>query len=118
MTSPIPNGLGKTGRRMWKGLTGDYELRVDELVILESLCREADTIDRLESELASSELEVNGSQGQPVASPLLVEIRQHRATMVRLRDALRLPDESGSASSKRSAAARDLANARWSARGA
>ena len=115
MTVPIPSGLAKTGRRLWKGLTGEYDFRVDELVILESFCREADIVDRLEVALASSSLEVEGSQGQTVASPLLLELRQHRATMVRLRDSLRLPDESGSSAANRSAAARDLAKARWGA---
>jgi hypothetical protein len=55
--------------------------------------------------------------GQPVAAPLVTEIRQHRATLARLLGTLKLPDES-STQEARSSAARKAAQARWGARGA
>jgi hypothetical protein len=58
---------------------------------LEDACRLADRIDQMETTLAESEtgLMVKGYQGQPVAHPLLGEIRQSRQlraqTLARIR---------------------------------
>lgn len=110
-----PSGLKSKGVRLWDGVVGSgrYELRADELLVLEDACREADLIDRIEKELESASLTERGSQGQPVASPLVQEIRQHRATFRQLVAQLKLPDEDNRAEESRSTAARAAANARW-----
>lgn len=107
-----PTGLGAKAKRVWTEITSSYELRVDELRILEDACREIDLVERLEAELKGAKLIVHGSQGQPVANPLVQELRQHRGVLTRLFGALKLPDEDSGAG-ERSTAARTAAMARW-----
>lgn len=124
MVAKTPTKLSAKARAIWTGITRDYELRADELRVLEDACREVDLIERLELELRDSKLVVEGSMGQPVASPLVQEIRQHRATLARLFAALKLPaDEGGSGAGEgspgpgggdASRSARAAAQARWS----
>ncbi|WP_043648046.1 hypothetical protein [Nocardia thailandica] len=111
-----PKGLGAPGRALWRDVTAKYQLRADEMRVLEAACREADLIDRLETEMPAAKLIVTGSQGQPVINPMIPELRQHRATMAQLLRQLKLPDE-GASAEQRSNAARDAANARWGNRG-
>jgi hypothetical protein len=80
-----PSGIGKAGRRLWKAVTEDansqdIDLDALELSHLEDAARLADRIEQMESVLAASEtgFMVKGYQGQPVAHPLLGEIRQSR----------------------------------------
>ena len=116
LRSSAPTKLKTAGKRMWSDITGKYQLRPDELRILEDACREADLIDRLEAELGKPgvELTVRGSQGQPVANPLVTEIRQHRQTLKALTTSLKLPDEDEArAPGDPSAAGRALVANRW-----
>lgn len=92
--APAPKGLGSRSRKLWKSIVDKYELRYDELDLLEDVCREADLIDLLEAKLDGAPLTVRGSQGQEVINPLISELRQHRATKKQLWAALKLPDES------------------------
>jgi hypothetical protein len=108
-----PSGLGARATRLWEQITSGYDLRADELVVLEDACRETDLVDRLEVELRDQPLMVKGSMGQEVASPLVSELRQHRAVVARLLAQLKLPDEGGQAREDASTAARKAANARW-----
>lgn len=116
MNEKPPTRLGTKARRMWNDITTAYELRADELRVLEDACREIDLIERMEAEQRGLPLVVKGSQGQDVAAPLVQELRQHRATLARLLLQLKLPDEGGEAA--RSSAARELAMARWAPGGA
>lgn len=110
-----PPGLGSKGKKLWKDYVDKYDLRVDELRILEDACREVDLIERLEKKISSPgfNLEGVGSMGQPVASPLIQEVRQHRALVAKLLKSIELPEEEGSAATTRSTRARAAANARW-----
>lgn len=108
-----PAHLAAKGRRFWSEVTQGFELRVDERRLLEDACREIDLIERLEDELRTGELLVEGSMGQSVASPLIQELRAHRAVLARLLGALKLPEEPNSAG-ERSASARQAAMSRWS----
>jgi hypothetical protein len=111
-----PTKLCKSGRDMWKAVTEKYELRADELRILEDACREADLIDGLEAgmrkSIADGALMVKGSMGQVVINPLISELRQHRATLATLLRGLKLPDE-GAGTGADGAQQRQAANARW-----
>jgi hypothetical protein len=109
-----PANLGSKSKRLWAEINGSYDLRCDELRILEDACREIDLVERLETELRDEPLMVKGSMGQLVASPLVQELRQHRAVVARLLAQLKLPDEDGRAQESVSNAARKAANARWS----
>ncbi len=116
VTTPVtPEGLGSKAEDVWRDTVDKYELRGHELRILEDACREVDLIERMQTALAATPLIVEGSQGQPVESPLVKEIRQHRVTYQRLVGALKLPEEDEPASS-RSTSARAAAMARWNAR--
>jgi hypothetical protein len=121
----VPAGLGRSGSDLWADVTEAYEFRPDELRILADACREADLIDRLEDEIQDSPLIVKGSMGQPAPSPLMTEIRQHRATLKTLLVALKLGEVEDAAprgmSSHRgvtpSEAGRRAARRRWGTAG-
>ncbi|WP_152531288.1 hypothetical protein [Mycobacterium sp. UM_CSW] len=64
-----------------------------EAALLLELCCCLDELDRLERELAEQPATVvRGSRGQPVAHPLLAEIRAHRVVATKIQRALDLPD--------------------------
>lgn len=107
-----PEGLAQRGAALWRSITGKYELRADELTILEDACFEADLIDDLRASLVGADRLVKGSMGQQVINPMISEVRQHAATLKSLLAALKLPDENGVVPSQQ----RDAANSRWSKR--
>lgn len=108
-----PAKLGTKARKVWTDINATYDLRADELRILEDACREIDLIERLEKELVGAKLIVLGSMKQPVANPLVQEIRQHRGTLKSLFGALDLPDDPAEPAPSRSTSAREAAAARW-----
>lgn len=115
-----PKGLGKSGAAFWRDVLGKYDLRVDELRVLEDACRERDLIARMEDALTDADLMVSGSMGQQVLHPMVGELRQHRTTFAALMRQLKLPDD-GSGSDQGgelSAKNRAAAQSRWSRRGA
>jgi hypothetical protein len=117
---PQPSGLGKRAGSLWDGITKDYKLRIDEIAILEHACREIDIIDRMEEYQRGGDLIGFGSQGQPVAAPMLAELRQHRALFASLMTKLHLPDDDSGTirrESRTSEQARKAANARWGRNG-
>src|SRR4051794_5978280 len=89
---PPPSSLAEAGRSLWQDVTGKYELRADELRVLEAAACETDLIGAMQSALVGVPLIVEGSQGQDVINPLVSEIRQHRATLAALLRQLKLPD--------------------------
>jgi hypothetical protein len=106
----VPPELGEAGADFYRSVVQQYELRVDEKRLLLDICGEIDLVNVLAAEQRQSDLMVKGSMGQLVASPLVTELRQHRATLASLVRQLKLPDESASASSSAGAA---LAAKRW-----
>ena len=105
-----PMGLKTHGKRTWEAVTNKYELRTDELDILEDICREIDLINVLEKELKDAPLMLKGSQGQDVVNPMVTELRQHRATKRSLWAALKLPDDDAGMGANQQ---RDAAQSRW-----
>lgn len=111
-----PAKLQDSGRRLWRDIAGAYQLRPDELRLLEDACREADLIDRLQSVVDGTvRMVTRGSQGQDVADPLISELRQHRAVLKGLLQSLKLPDPEAAAGTAAgaSAAGRALVANRW-----
>lgn len=109
-----PTRLSKSAHALWDDVTSEWDLRPDELRMLEDACREASLVDRIERELSAGLLTL-GSTGQVRAHPLLGEVRQHRVAMSQLLSRLNLPDADaeGRAQDARSQHARLAAVARW-----
>ena len=108
-----PTGLGKHGKALWRSIAGSYDLRPDELRILEDVCKQADMIAKVEEELAAQDLTVKGSMGQPTPNGHIAELRQMRAGLARSLGSLKLPDEGGKKDDT-SGSALKAAAARWS----
>ena len=108
-----PPDLGEAGTKLFREIatSGAYELRPDELSILEEACSEKDLIAELEAERRGSPYMVKGSQGQDVINPMISDLRQHRMAFKSLLGALNLPDEAGE--TPRSVGARKAAQSRW-----
>lgn len=114
MAAPkAPSKLGAKALRYWKSIANVYELDAHEWRLLEDICREIDLIEEMQKALEGASLIVEGSQGQPVANPLVQELRQHRSTVNTLMKALKLPDSDGRGAELVSQQARAAANARW-----
>lgn len=108
-----PTGLGTRGRKLWRQITGDYELSDTELTILYEAGKTLDAIDLLDLAISESGATVVGSQGQQVVNGALTEIRGQRALFHKLIASIDLPEEDSvrSATSMRASTA---ANHRWS----
>ncbi len=116
MSKPQPPvGLfPKVGAQFWRDVVGKYELRVDELVVLEKVCRALDRVQVMSDALLDVPLLAKGSMGQPVVHPLVAEIRAHEAQVASLLARLRLPDDPAVAGERpRSTQARSAAQSRW-----
>lgn len=113
-----PTGLGPAGRRLWRSIASGYDLRPDELILLESAARTLDTLAQIEAALVGAPLTVPGSAGQLREHPLMSEARHQRAAVAALLRQLALPDSDEIAavrSAARSSRGRELARGRWSA---
>jgi hypothetical protein len=86
-----PSGLHVAGMRLWRSITGEYELDEHEQLLLVEACRVADRLDRLAEESDGAPLTTVNFKGDPVANPLLVEARQQSLVFARLLASLRLP---------------------------
>lgn len=120
MTDPprTPPRLGAAGRRLWRSIVADFDLRPDELIVLEKACRTADDADRLDQAVSEAPLLVAGSMGQEREHPLLAQSRQTRALLAALLKQLRLDaaeDAAGTSGkpSSSSVKAMTAARARW-----
>ena len=110
-----PSGMGEKALKLWHAVADNYILRPDEYRVLEDACRQTAIVDALERELVGADLVMRGSMGQPVANPLLSEIRQHRNVIASLLRQLGLPNEPAGEVTEisRSVQARDAAKSRW-----
>ena len=84
-------GLCTVGKRMWRRILAGYELRPDELFLLENACKVANAVARLEAAMQGEPLMVKGSMNQLREHPLLSEARQQRALLARLLGQLKAP---------------------------
>lgn len=82
-----PEGLKDSGQRLWRGVTGRFELEVHEELLLTEMCRTVDQLDELARLIAS------GDPGSGIYSSgwAVVEARQQRIAFARLAAVLRLP---------------------------
>ena len=101
------------GRKFWRAVLADHELRPDELELLAECCRMMDLADRLRDTAADAPVVVDGR-----THPALVELRQVRQELRRHLGQLALPDpDAGEVSAEvatlRTIKARKAARARW-----
>jgi hypothetical protein len=95
-------------------VTGGYDLGPDEYAALREAARTLDELDDLRSAIRADQLTVEGSAGQPVANPLLEQVRKHRLVLDRLLERLGLPagdEDSGMTPAQRRA--QRAAQQRW-----
>ena len=111
-----PSNLDPAGAALWASIADDYDLRPDELRILEHACRETDLIALMQEELSVSPLMTTGSMGQPVVHPFVSELRQHRTVLAALLRSLKLPDADDGAPAVNQQ--RQAGAASWAKRGA
>lgn len=102
-----PAGLAASGRKLWRAVSGEYELDVHEQLLLLQAARCADRLDVLAEAASTSPLTTN-YKGDPVTNPAIVESRQQSLTLARLLASLRLPsgDEEDMARPQRRGAVR------------
>lgn len=118
---PAPRGLSAAANSRWNAIVSHWDLRPDELRVLEDACREMDLISGLQAVVDEQGMMTTGSMGQPVVHPAVQEVRQHRTVLAALFRQLKLPDEGLDAGARpsdlgaesRSAAARHAAKSRW-----
>lgn len=113
-----PKGLGPRASRLWDRTMTEYELRVDEALVLEDLCRTVDLIEDLRRETSGMGMTYEDIKtGGVRVHAAVVELRQQRETAARLAKQLKLPDNddarSAGASETVSDKARRAAKARW-----
>jgi hypothetical protein len=122
-----PSGLGAPGRRLWRQVATEaaeegLELDSRERFWLHSAAQLVDRVAQLEAAMAGDDMVVKGYSGQPVAHPLLTEIRQHHLlisqTLARLK--VDVPEPSSGALSVVVGGNRQrtAANRRWRGAGA
>lgn len=108
-----PKGLKTRGRRFWKEVVSAYELRLDELILLEYAAKTIDLLDDLDVAMTGQPLVTRGSMGQERENPLLSEARQQRAYLNRTLAQLDLPDVGEAATFGRINRHRAAAQTRW-----
>jgi hypothetical protein len=125
-----PQTLAAAGKKLWQDIVKDYDLRPDELRILEDACAATDMITEMRKAWVSlgRPYMASGSMGQPVEHPLVGSIDKQRKTRKAFLVQLKLPDDlvaaEGAGTSgapkpdDRATKARAAAQARWSRRGA
>jgi hypothetical protein len=118
MVPRAPSGLrrGGWGRRVWRRLTKRYQMREDELLVLEKLALNEDVLERLETEAATAPLYIEGSRGQQVQNPIFDLARQHRLTSAKLLGQLGFADALDADGRAKSSAGRKMALTRWAGR--
>lgn len=111
-----PTTLDEAGKSLWSDVVAKYDLRVDELAVLEAACKTADMIATLDKEwdALGKPFLTRGSMGQDVIHPLIGERRAQQSAQAALFRQLKLPDDatSGAANQQRSAA-----QSRWAQHG-
>ncbi len=108
-----PASLATAGKALWSDVVKKYDLRVDELAVLESACKTADMIATLDKEwdALGKPFLTRGSMGQDVIHPLIGERRAQQSQMAKLLAQLKLPDDASGAVSANPA--RAAAASRW-----
>ena len=102
------------GEALRAAVLGSYDLTASEAELLNRAAGLADTLERLEIELAEADLVVAGSRGQDAPHPLLAAQTRAATALARMIEALALPDvEDDEGENSTTRRARHAANVRW-----
>jgi hypothetical protein len=108
-----PDGLAERGHAFWCAITGQWELRADELELLREIVRTVDMVETLAAVVAREGPTVMVANSLKT-HPSMVELRQQRHLLGRMLGQLALVDEDGSVlPSPLSARGRKAAQTRW-----
>lgn len=109
-----PSTLALTGEKLWGDVVEKYELRVDELRVLESACGAADMLADLEEgwRALGRPFMSKGSMGQEVEHPLIGSIDKQRKALSAFLKQLGLPDDEATGG-PRVNAQREGGSTRW-----
>ncbi|MFZ0906391.1 MAG: P27 family phage terminase small subunit [Mycobacterium sp.] len=108
-----PKDLQAEGKKLWRDVLAESELNAAETALLKQLCLTVDELAAMKADLAEMGTVVMGSRNQPRVNPLLAAIAAHRKLCDQLVVALGLPLEGEVVGRRRSAAAKQSADARW-----
>lgn len=108
-----PAELGRDGRALWRDTLRQFELSAPELALLRQLCQTVDELAAFKSALAEDGPYITGAAGQRKVNPMVAALVNHRKMADQLVVALALPVEGESVGRRRSAAAKQSADARW-----
>jgi len=87
---PVPAGLDVSGRRLWRAITGEFDLNDAEKSLLLQCCQTSDELAALKKIVEAEGLMAESAQGVRV-HPAQQELRQLRAVYQRLIAGLGLP---------------------------
>lgn len=111
-TTTPPRVLKTAGRKFWRDINSQYDLRADELRTLESACRALDMVDTLTKRWIDAGMPTmsTGSMGQQVEHPLLGSMDKFQKSFELYMKRLALPDAVGGEKPNQQ---REAANTRW-----
>jgi phage terminase small subunit len=115
-----PSALKSAGKSLWNAVLGDLpshlELDARELEVLGTACAQADLNAALERAIKRDGVTVAGARGQRRLNAAVPELRQGRAALARLLEALDLGPGEGFSEAPTSRRARRAAEGRWGKR--
>ncbi len=104
----MPPGLGPSGRRLWREITGQFGFDPAEVQVLGELCRQVDTVDALAAAVAEDGVMIDNASGGKKLNTAVTELRQGRLAVARLAAALRLPSDDSARPEQRRAGVRGV----------
>jgi hypothetical protein len=111
--TPAPKDLNEAGRTLWRKADREFEFSSVEYELLHQLCVTLDEIAGMRADLSEMGYIVAGAEKQPRPNPLIATLREHRKLVDQLVTALALPIEGEAVGRRRSAQAKQAADARW-----
>jgi hypothetical protein len=110
---PAPKDLQQAGRKLWRNATAEFTFNAVEVELLYQLCCVVDEVAAMRADLREMGYIVAGSEKQPRINPVVAALANHRKLADTLATALSLPIEGEAVGRRRSAVAKQNADARW-----
>lgn len=92
---PCPRDLGQAGRKLWKAVTGRYQIEAHHEGLLLQAARAADTAESARVQIEAEGLTVKNNRGELRAHPLLAVQRDAQRVLGYLLKTLGIRDDSG-----------------------